>query len=80
MGFLDFLKRNNSTAPDERFLGKWQLVKSDGDIDVGEGVTMTLTDDGKLVYVIHQGDSDEIMHLVFRVVGNCLVTNQPSHL
>ena len=79
MRFLDFLKRNNFNAPDERFLGKWQLVKSDADMDIGEGVTMTFSADGKLVYVIHQGDSDQIMNLVFRVVGNYLVTNQPSH-
>jgi transcriptional/translational regulatory protein YebC/TACO1 len=78
MGLLDFLKRNNPNAPDERFVGKWQLVKSEGDMDVGEGVTMTFTDDGKLSYVIHQKDSDQIMNLVFRVAGDHLVTNQPS--
>lgn len=54
-------------------------MKSDGDTDVGEGVTMTFTDDGKLVYVIHQRDSGQIMNLVFGVVGNYLVTNQVSH-
>jgi hypothetical protein len=32
-------------------LGEWELVKSDGDTDVGERVTMTFTGDGKLVYV-----------------------------
>jgi hypothetical protein len=79
MGFLDFLKRNNANARDERLLGKWQLVKSEGDMDVGEGVTMTFTDDGQLVYVIHQKGSDQIMNLVFTVVGNQLVTNQVSH-
>jgi hypothetical protein len=78
MGLFSFLKRNNSSAPDERFVGKWQLVKSEGDMNVGEGVTMTFTDDGKLVYVIHQNDSDQIMNLVFRVEGDLLVTNQPS--
>jgi hypothetical protein len=79
MGFLDFLKRNNASAQDERLLGKWQLAKSEGDMDVGEGVTMTFTGDGQLVYVIHQKDTDQIMNLVFRVVGNHLVTNQVSH-
>jgi len=48
-------------------------------MDVGEGVTMTFTDDGKLVYVIHQKDSKQIMNLVYKVEGNRLVTNQPSH-
>jgi hypothetical protein len=79
MGFLDLLKRNEANAQDERFLGKWELVKSDGDTDVGERVTMTFTGDGKLVYVVHQRDSDQIMNLVFKVVGNYPITNQVSH-
>jgi hypothetical protein len=79
MGFLDFLKRNNANARDERLFGKWQLVKSEGDMNVGEGVTMTFTDDGQLVYVIHQKDTDQIMNLVFRVVGNYLVTRSLIH-
>ena len=79
MGFLDFGKSNSANARDERLLGKWQLVKSEGDMDVGEGVTMTFIDDGQPVYVIHQKDTDQIMNLVFRVVGNYLVTYQVSH-
>ena len=37
-----------------QFVGTWRLLKSDGDMDTGEGVTMTFTADGKLVYVVHQ--------------------------
>ena len=48
-------------------------------MEIGHGVTMTFTEDGKLVYVIHQKDSKQIMNLVFRVEGNHLVTNQSSH-
>ena len=63
---------------DVRLLGTWRLVKSDGSIDTGNGVTMTFTRDGKLAYVIHQDHSDQIMNLVFSVEGDRLVTNQPS--
>src|SRR6266550_2604207 len=78
MRFFGFLKRNNTTGPDKRFLGRWKMIKSEGDIDAGEGVTMTFTEDGKLVYVIHQKESDQIMNLVYRVDGDRLVTNQLS--
>ena len=61
-----------------RFVGTWRLLKSDGDMDVGEGVTMTFTPDGKLVYVVHQKGSDQIMNMTFRINGNRLVTNQAS--
>jgi hypothetical protein len=47
-------------------------------MDIGNGVTMTFTPDGNLVYVIHRERKDEKMNLVFSVDGDCLVTNQPS--
>jgi len=75
---MPFFKRKETSTVDERFLGTWRLVKSDGSIDVGNGVTMTFSRDGKLVYVIHRERTDEIMNLVFTVDGDCLVTNQPS--
>jgi transcriptional/translational regulatory protein YebC/TACO1 len=56
----------------------WQLVKSEGSLETEDGVTMTFTPDGKLVYVVHQDQSDQIMNLVFSVNGDCIVTNQPS--
>ncbi|SRR6266404_6019363 len=75
---MPFLRRKESGTIDERFVGTWRLIKSDGSIEVGNGVTMTFTRDRKLVYVIHQNQSDEIMNLVFAVDGDCLVTSQPS--
>jgi hypothetical protein len=61
-----------------QFVGTWRLLKSDGDMDTGEGVTMMFTADGKLVYVVHQKGSDQIMNLTFRINENRLVTNQAS--
>ena len=49
MGLLSFLKRDNSPALENRFLGRWSLLKAEGDFDEGEGVTMTFTADGKLI-------------------------------
>ena len=78
MRLLSFLKRGNYTSLPERLYGRWSLIKAEGAIETGHGVTMTFTDDGKLVYVIHQKDSNQITNLVFRVEGPHLVTNQPS--
>ena len=78
MGLLSFLKRGNIPSSDQRFLGRWKLVKNEGPLEIGEGVTMTFTEDGKLVYVLHQKNSKQIMNLVFTVHGNHLITNQPS--
>ena len=79
MGLLSFLKRRNDAVSDGRLLGRWKLFKDEGGAEVGDSVTMTFLEEGKLVYVIHQQDSKQIMNLVFKVHGNYLVTNQPSH-
>jgi hypothetical protein len=79
MRLLRFFKRDSNSSPDRRFVGRWKQFKDEGTMETGEGVTMTFTEDGKLIYVIHQKDSKQIMNLVFRVDGDQLVTNQPSH-
>ena len=75
---MPWFRKKKSTVVDTRLLGTWRLVKSEGSIETGNGVTLTFTRDGKLVYVIHQDHSDQIMNLVFSVDGDSLVTNQPS--
>jgi hypothetical protein len=75
---MPWFRKKQSIIIDARLLGTWRLVKSDGSIDTGNDVTMTFTRDGKLVYIIHHADSDQIMNLVFSVDDDCLVTNQPS--
>jgi len=77
MGFLNFFKHENVTPSDEQFLGEWKLIKGEG-LEDSEGVSMKFLSDGKLVYVIHQKDRDQIMNLSFRVEGNHLVTDQAS--
>ena len=67
MGLLSFFKRENNPLPDPRFIRRWKLFKDEGAMEIGDGVTMTFTEEGKLIYVIHQKDSKQIMNIVFRV-------------
>ena len=75
---MPFFKKRESLSSGERLLGTWRLVKSDGTIDAGNGVTLTFMANGRLLYVIHEKQSDEIMNLSFTVEGDRIVTNQPS--
>ena len=59
-------------------IGTWVLVRTESDDDIGKGVTMEILEDGQLTYSIDQGDSIQIMKLVYRVEGDTLVTDQPS--
>jgi hypothetical protein len=77
MGIFDFLKRR--PQDDQRLHGRWVLTRSDDPTaDVGEGVEMEFTADGKLTYTIKQSDRRQIMNLVYKVRGSEIVSNQPS--
>jgi hypothetical protein len=78
MGILNFLKRR-PPHDDQRLHGRWVLMRSDDPTaDVGEGVKMEFTADGRLTYTIKQKDRRQIMNLVYKVRGAEIVSNQPS--
>jgi hypothetical protein len=55
------------------------LVRSDDkEMDVGGGVEMEFSPDGRLTYTIKQSDSRQIINLVYEVDGSEIVSNQPS--
>jgi hypothetical protein len=47
-------------------------------MQVGEGVEMRFSPDGKLTYAIQQARSRQIMNLAYEVQGSDIVSNQPS--
>jgi len=61
-----------------RLLGEWRLVRDEGGIDRGESITAAFTAGTELVYVIVNGDKQEVIKLVYEVDGETLMTNQPS--
>lgn len=75
---LKFWKKKSHHA--SALIGEWKLVRSEGSAHVGvEGVTIVFTDDGKLIYTIHESDKKQIINLIYHVSGNVLLTDQPSH-
>jgi hypothetical protein len=62
-----------------RLIGKWESDPDDARTQANYGrVTQTFHPDGRLTYVIHSSDKDEVIRLTYRVDGNELVTDQPS--
>lgn len=78
MGFLDIFKKRNMPGEPTTLHGVWMLVRTEGGIDIGDGVEMDIQPNGNLIYAIRQGDKLQIMKMVYRVEGDELVTNQPS--
>jgi hypothetical protein len=60
-------------------VGRWKLVRVDGDLEVGDGITMVVTADGTLTTILHDAAGDDIRKLMYHVKGSILVTRQQSH-
>ena len=54
------------------------MLRSEGDIDTGEGVSATFSPEGALRYTIRGAGKLEIMTLTYEVRGSTLITDQPS--
>ena len=61
----------------EPIVGCWQFVESDD--PSFEPAELDIRGDGRLFYSIDAGDRWQIMKLTWRVEGDVIVTDQPSH-
>lgn len=65
---------------DKELIGVWnsdltdQITKK----TLGE-VTMTFTDDGKLTYDIHENEKIQRINMVYSLIGDTIITDQPSN-
>ena len=79
MGILDIFRRPGPPTSDVRLHGTWILVQSDGDMDAGDGVQMEFHPNGALTYAVREGGKLQVMKMTYRVKGNQIISNQPSH-
>ena len=42
-------------------------------------VTITFNEDGSLIYDIHEGDKLQRMNMTYRINGDTIISDQPSH-
>jgi hypothetical protein len=71
--------RRRQRGDDPQLHGAWLLVRTDDpNMEIGEGVEMDFSPDGKLTYTVKGGDSRQVMNLVYEVQGTEIVSNQPS--
>lgn len=63
----------------QRLIGKWKSDPGDPATQANYGdVTQAFHEDGRLTYIIHSPEKDQVMRLVYKVDGDELVTDQPS--
>jgi hypothetical protein len=66
-------------APPHWLLGVWRLFRADAQLDFAPGVRMEFCPSGQLRYHITVGDRDQVIELLYRVDGDLLLTDNPSH-
>jgi hypothetical protein len=65
---------------DKNLLGTWNSDENDETTQKTLGkVIMTFTKDGKLVYDIVEGVKQQRMNMVYKVQGDTIISDQPSH-
>lgn len=65
---------------DTRLFGVWNSDKKDDATKNSIGtVTMTFTNDGALIYDIYENDKLQRMNLVYKISGDTIISDQPSH-
>ena len=66
---------------DNGLVGIWNSDQNDELTKNSIGkVSMTFTEDGQLIYDIDAGDKLQRMNLVYKVSGDTIISDQPSHL
>jgi 6-phosphogluconolactonase (cycloisomerase 2 family) len=66
-------------ADHQSLVGCWRLTKADRELEMNDPVEMEFKANGELLYCIESGDKWQVMRLTYRIDGDSLVTNQPSH-
>ena len=77
MGLLDSLNLRN-TAIRVALTGHWELFRAERPLDADDSIQMEFTKDGRLIYSTRRKDGIHIRHLVYKVSGDVLITDQPS--
>lgn len=63
----------------KQLIGKWRSDPDDPLTQANYGqVTQTFYEDGRLIYIIHSEEKDQVSRLIYRIDGDELVTDQPS--
>jgi hypothetical protein len=62
-----------------KLVGSWRTDPNDTwSLSEYGDVSLRFEKKGKLVYTVHMGEKEQVIHLTYRADGPWLVTNQPS--
>ena len=60
-------------------LGIWISDPEGIPVDQFQRIQLEFTEDGQLIYTLVKDDSDDIMFLTYRIEGDTIISDQPSH-
>ncbi|WP_205478796.1 hypothetical protein [Sphingomonas arenae] len=69
-----------SEATGHELLGRWKVDPTDtAAVEAYGDAALEFDERGNLIYIVKGQEKDQIILLTYRVVGNVLITDQPSH-
>jgi hypothetical protein len=69
---------DHETGPPRWLLGRWRLLRADAELDFAPSVRMEFLAGGRLRYTIDVGGHDQMIALLYSVVGDTLRTDNPA--
>ena len=69
-----------SAATGASLIGRWRIDPTD-EAAVGAfgNASLEFDERGNLIYIVKEGTKDQIILMTYHVIGDTVVTNQPSH-
>lgn len=76
---LSISKARVYSMSEHALYGRWMTDPEDEvSLRESEQTSLVFEPDGKLTYIVHGANKDQIVNLIYRVEGPVIVTNQPS--
>jgi hypothetical protein len=75
---MGWLGKKKSTGTD--LLGRWRIDPTDEPaVEAFGDAAIEFDERGNLVYIVKEAEKDQIILMTYRVVGDVVITDQPSH-
>jgi hypothetical protein len=69
-----------SEATGTELLGRWMIDPTDtAAVEAFGDAALEFDERGNLIYIIKEAEKDQVILMTYRVVGDVVITDQPSH-
>jgi len=75
---MRWLRKSKATGTE--LLGRWRIDPTDAEaLDAFGDAALEFDERGNLIYIIKEAEKDQVILMTYRVAGDVIITDQPSH-